>query len=236
MKNPLEKFKHRNIAKVATAYAVVGWLMLQMTEIILPTFNAPQWIAQTIIFVVIMGFPIALLIAWASEIKSSGSGGASQDPASELGGKDKQETEIPKRLFLTVGAASVSIIGLFAFYVSTSLFDVRESSLNRTEEVTAIPNLGIKPSIKNRIVLGDTCCRSWGSKSDIAISPDGRWVVYTDFTAPEMTIKILDSTSFGQARDIDTILMASSEGYPTFSEDGRWVYYAHNAALNKGES
>lgn len=82
MQNPLEKFKHRNIAKVATAYAVVGWLMLQMTEIILPTFNAPQWIAQTIIFVVIMGFPIALLIAWASEIKSSGSGGASQDLAS----------------------------------------------------------------------------------------------------------------------------------------------------------
>ena len=69
MINPLEKFKHRNIAKVATAYAVVGWLMLQMTEIILPTFNAPQWIAQTIIFVVIMGFPIALLIAWASEMK-----------------------------------------------------------------------------------------------------------------------------------------------------------------------
>ena len=49
----------KNVAKVGTAYAVVDWLTLQLKEIILPTFNAPQWIAQTIIFVVIMGFPFA---------------------------------------------------------------------------------------------------------------------------------------------------------------------------------
>ena len=72
MKNPLEKFKHRNIAKVATAYAVVGWLMLQLIEIILPTFNAPQWIAQTIIFAVIMGFPIDSSITSPCTVSLSG--------------------------------------------------------------------------------------------------------------------------------------------------------------------
>ena len=54
MRTLWERFKHRNIAKIATAYAVVGWIMLQVIEIVLPTFNAPQWIAQTIIFVVMV--------------------------------------------------------------------------------------------------------------------------------------------------------------------------------------
>ncbi len=229
MKNPLEKFKHRNIAKVATAYAVVGWLMLQMTEIILPTFNAPQWIAQTIIFVVIMGFPIALLIAWASELKSIESSGPSKLSLES----EAARVEVPKSLSYGVGIIGISIIGLFAFYVSTSLFEVSNPNENTSTPLIVDSNTRMRPSIKNRILLGDTCCRAWGSKSDIAISPDGRWVVYTDFTPPEMSIKILDTTSFDSAREIDTLLMAPSEGYPTFSEDGRWVYYAQNAALKR---
>ena len=52
-------------------YIKLNKFYLQVIEIVLPTFNAPQWIAQTIIFVVIMGFPIALLIAWASEIRKN---------------------------------------------------------------------------------------------------------------------------------------------------------------------
>ena len=53
MRNTWDKFKHRNVVKIATAYAVVGWVMLQVIEVVLPTFNAPEWIAQTLVFTVI---------------------------------------------------------------------------------------------------------------------------------------------------------------------------------------
>lgn len=125
-KNPLERFKHRIIAKVATAYAVVGWLMLQTTEVILPTLNAPQWIAQTIIFVVIMGFPIALLIAWASEVKAGNYQVILNNEESSVASDGNSTLGISKKVFYGVAALSLSIVGLFAFYVSTVLFRMEQ--------------------------------------------------------------------------------------------------------------
>ncbi len=54
------ELKRRNVVKVAVAYAIVGWLLVEITSTVLPTFEAPQWVLQTITFVVILGFPLAL--------------------------------------------------------------------------------------------------------------------------------------------------------------------------------
>ena len=58
------KIKHGNTAKVAAAYAAVSWVLLQAQEAILPTIGAPVWVAQTILFLMLVGFPIACVIAW----------------------------------------------------------------------------------------------------------------------------------------------------------------------------
>jgi TolB-like protein len=49
-------------------YAVVGWLLIQVTDVVLPMFEAPQWAAQTITFAIILGFPLALILAWAFDL------------------------------------------------------------------------------------------------------------------------------------------------------------------------
>src|SRR5437762_2598834 len=66
------ELKRRNVYKVAVAYAVVTWLVIQAASIILPTFEAPPWILKVVIFVLIIGFPVALIFAWAFELTPEG--------------------------------------------------------------------------------------------------------------------------------------------------------------------
>src|SRR5213075_1296046 len=66
------ELKRRNVYKVAVAYAVVGWLVIQVSSTVLPTFHAPEWAVQTLVVLVALGFPIALIIAWAFELTPEG--------------------------------------------------------------------------------------------------------------------------------------------------------------------
>jgi TolB-like protein/Tfp pilus assembly protein PilF len=66
------ELKRRNVYKVAVAYAVVGWLVIQVSSTVLPTFHAPEWVVQTLVVLVALGFPIALVIAWAFELTPEG--------------------------------------------------------------------------------------------------------------------------------------------------------------------
>ena len=71
-RNFFSELKRRNVYKVAVAYAVVGWLVVQVSSTILPTFHAPEWVVQTLVVLVALGFPIALVIAWAFELTPEG--------------------------------------------------------------------------------------------------------------------------------------------------------------------
>src|ERR1700730_137178 len=66
------ELKRRNVYKVAVAYAVVGWLVIQVRSTVLPTFHASEWVVQTLVVLVALGFPIALVIAWAFELTPEG--------------------------------------------------------------------------------------------------------------------------------------------------------------------
>ena len=71
-RNFFAELKRRNVYKVAVAYAVVGWLVIQVSSTVLPTFHAPEWVVQTLVVLVAIGFPIALVIAWAFELTPEG--------------------------------------------------------------------------------------------------------------------------------------------------------------------
>src|SRR5438093_8735530 len=72
----LEKFftelKRRNVYKVAVAYAVVAWLLIQVATQVFPFFEVPNWAVRLVVLLIIIGFPIALAIAWAFELTPEG--------------------------------------------------------------------------------------------------------------------------------------------------------------------
>src|SRR5216684_2279199 len=72
VRNFFSELKRRNVYKVAVAYAVVGWLLVQVTTQVFPIFEIPNWALRLIVFAIVIGFPIALVIAWAFELTPEG--------------------------------------------------------------------------------------------------------------------------------------------------------------------
>ena len=66
------EMKRRNVYKVAVAYAVIGWLLVQIATQTFPFLEIPNWAIRLVIMLVVIGFPISLLLAWAFEVTSQG--------------------------------------------------------------------------------------------------------------------------------------------------------------------
>jgi TolB-like protein/Tfp pilus assembly protein PilF len=66
------ELKRRNVYKVAVAYAVVSWLLIQAASILLPTFEAPSWVMKAFVVFLALGFVVAVIISWAFEMTPQG--------------------------------------------------------------------------------------------------------------------------------------------------------------------
>src|SRR5437764_6025411 len=71
-RNFFAELKRRNVYKVAVAYIIVAWLLIQAASILFPTFEAPAWVMKVFVAVLVLGFPIALIFSWAFEITPEG--------------------------------------------------------------------------------------------------------------------------------------------------------------------
>src|SRR2546430_5195924 len=71
-KNFFGELKRRNVYKVAVAYAVVAWLLIQIATQVFPFFEVPNWVVRLVVLLLVIGFPVALVLAWAFEITPEG--------------------------------------------------------------------------------------------------------------------------------------------------------------------
>src|SRR4249919_2437479 len=72
MNSFFRELKRRNVYKVAAGYTVIAWLVVQIASTLLPIFHAPEGLLQGFTIIVALGFPIALVIAWAFEMTPEG--------------------------------------------------------------------------------------------------------------------------------------------------------------------
>jgi TolB-like protein/Flp pilus assembly protein TadD len=70
--NFFAELKRRNVYKVAVAYVVVAWLLIQAASILLPAFDAPSWVMKFLIVIVVFGCPVVLVLSWAFELTPEG--------------------------------------------------------------------------------------------------------------------------------------------------------------------
>src|SRR5437763_1881486 len=70
--NFFSELKRRNVYKVAVAYAVVAWLLIQVATQVFPLFDIPNWAVRLVVLLLILGFPAALILSWAFEITPEG--------------------------------------------------------------------------------------------------------------------------------------------------------------------
>ena len=105
--NFFAELKRRNVYKVAVAYAIVGWLLVQIATQVFPFLEIPNWIVRLVIVLVAAGFPIALVIAWAFELTPEGIK-RTEDVGLPAGNVAKNRTWI----YVAVVGAALSV-GLF---------------------------------------------------------------------------------------------------------------------------
>ena len=67
-----EELKRRNVVRVGVVYLIAAWLLAQVADLMLESFKAPDWVIQAILVVLIIGFPLALIFAWAFEMTPEG--------------------------------------------------------------------------------------------------------------------------------------------------------------------
>ena len=72
MASLVSELRRRNVFKVGAAYAVVGWIVVEIASVVLPGFGAPDWVLKVMMLVVILGFPFAVIFAWAYELTPEG--------------------------------------------------------------------------------------------------------------------------------------------------------------------
>src|SRR5205814_1094638 len=120
--NPKKFFaevKRRNVYKVAAAYGVVAWLLTEIATQVLPFFETPNWGVRLIVLAIIIGFPIALVIAWAFELTPEGL------KRTEIADAEFPLGRSPKRAWIFVvtiaGAISVGLFFLGRYTTSRTL-------------------------------------------------------------------------------------------------------------------
>src|SRR5882672_2481743 len=126
--NFFAELKRRNVYKVAVAYAVVAWLLIQVATQVFPFFEIPNWAVRLIVLAIVIGFPIALVMAWAFELTPQGLK-RTEDVDLTAQGSRKRHAWI---LVVIVGAAaSIGLIFIGRYTARNT------ASVARTEAATA---------------------------------------------------------------------------------------------------
>jgi TolB-like protein/Tfp pilus assembly protein PilF len=106
----LTELKRRKVYRVAVAYAIVAWLLIQAGSILFPTFEAPAWVMKVFVTAVILGFPVALILAWAFELTPEGIKRAEQ-----VAPRESKTAKAGGKWTAIILAAAVLATALFAF-------------------------------------------------------------------------------------------------------------------------
>ena len=106
----LTELKRRKVYRVAVAYAIVAWLLIQAASILFPTFEAPPWVMKVFVTAAILGFPVALILAWAFELTPEGI-----RRAEEVAPSEAKTPKAGRKWTAIVVAAAVLAAALLAF-------------------------------------------------------------------------------------------------------------------------
>jgi len=135
--NFFAELKRRNVYKVAIAYAVVAWLLLQAASILFPTFEAPPWTMKVFVAAIALGFPIAVVLAWAFELTPEGI-----KRAEDVDLNKSVRRKTGRKLDFFIIAVLLLVIGILVFQrFHPSVSPAVSSSLDKSIAVLPFENL-----------------------------------------------------------------------------------------------
>ncbi|MFT5484367.1 MAG: Tol biopolymer transport system component [Halieaceae bacterium] len=207
-----EELKRRKVFRVAMVYAVVAWLLIQVTDVVLPTFGAPDWVGQTIIFLFILGFPVAVVLSWAYEVTPDGILADSPNQASHVAAPPGDQ-----KLIYAIFALVLLVVG---FQIA------QRSTVNQLlSENTS--GMGEEAMLETRV---DIVTQAAASTAYFSLSPDGRQIVFVASGERGESHLWLRPLNRSTAQLLDGTEGAST---PFWSPDGRTIGFLTDNALKR---
>lgn len=139
-KNKLfDELKKRKVYRVATVYAIAGWLIIQVADVTFPYLGLPEWLITALIVITLIGFPIAIVLSWIFELSPSG--------IVRTGSKKAKENPFPdrKKKPLTSAIAIVILLVLLAgqFIYFSFLREPGKEAQSATSTTVSMPSNSI---------------------------------------------------------------------------------------------
>ncbi len=228
----IAELKRRNVFRVGAAYAIVGWLLIEVAHTAFPTLQLPGWTTTLVTVLLLMGFPVALVIAWAFEMTPEG---IKREDAVERAESIRVQTG--RRLnFTIVGLLALAVVYFavdkFVLEVEPEQAVVTAKRVPAREKSIAGQGFVSRSTIalpEHAPLMAEIPFKLVKSNVSLAISPDGRTLVY-----------VADIGDTGQLyrRQIDSFsveaIPGSENAYdPFFSPDGKWVGFFADDSLKK---
>src|SRR5438105_39761 len=107
-RNFLAELQRRNVYRVAVAYGVVSWLLVQIATQVFPFFDIPNWAVRLVVVALLLGFPVAMVLAWAYELTPEG-----LQLTEEVDLKKSIKRSSGRKLDFVIIAVLLTIIALF---------------------------------------------------------------------------------------------------------------------------
>ena len=220
----LSELKRRSVFKVGAAYAIVAWLLVQVADVVLPTFSAPGWVMQVFTLFIVLGFPLALLLAWAFDMTPEGIKAAADV-------KPEENVAYPpgdKLNYAILGfiALSVGFLVVDRFVLEPRTGDIRNSSADGGSTLVSSQVRRYAINLGEFQSLGLS-----GLDAEIALSPDGSTLAYAanvDGNGAQLYLRHLDT--------LDTRPISGTQPgrNPFFSPDGDWVGFNQGSGMAMG--
>ena len=136
----LAELKRRHVYRVAIAYGVVAWLLIQVATQVFPFFEIPNWVVRLAVLITVLGFPIALIIAWAFEMTPEG-----MKRAEEIAPNEYIPHWSARRFAALIVAIAMLATGLMMFPLvrskSTSTAQITAASMRSQKSIAVLPLL-----------------------------------------------------------------------------------------------
>ena len=215
------ELKRRNVVRVAIAYCVVAWLLLQVADVVLDNIEAPTWLFQAILLLLIIGLPVALIFAWAFELTPSGvvrdQGNREQSPATTTEAVDADRVvpgSATANRYRTNALLAVAVLGLLlAGYLSINYLP-SDTPLNAPREANSLRRFTVDLPRNMRLL------RSFFRP--VIISADGQRLIFSAIVNRERQVysRSLDS--------LDVLVIKGTENASrilALSPDGQWIAF-----------
>jgi TolB-like protein len=132
----LDELKRRNVGRVAIAYAIVAWIIVEAMSVFVPALKMPEWIMSFVALAAIIGFPIALVLSWVYELTPAGLRRTNEVPVE----RSIARVTAQKLNYLIIGALAVALV-----FVVVDAYLLRENVV-AIEPAAAVPAPAAVPS------------------------------------------------------------------------------------------